>query len=398
MMHFPRYLILFLFVYTYIYNPPFAALPVTPIKILYIIAFLYLTFKKKWNYLINNFKGELFILLLIVIFSLFREVIGGELVFFKNNLFLLIESIILPYFLFLLYNKKLNISFVSFFLIVGFVATLFSVAMICNQTLNDFIRYSVLKTSKYTELVAFRTYGLSQSLTFGYGTVNGIMFALVFLCKKELKYLFLVPFFLIAILFNARIGFVPVIFTIIYLSVFKFGFRFIIKIIVCIILFYVLIIRTDLLIDHGRTVEWGLDFFSQLASFMPRSTLERGTIDVLFGRMFILPETTIAWIFGIGKSIFLRSGSNSDVGYILQLNYGGLFYMGILLSYIMFLFRRLHASRVQYWFKYLFIFTIIVTNIKGNFLAVGPGFKFLMLLYVFYICEKKLKENNIVTS
>jgi uncharacterized membrane protein YhaH (DUF805 family) len=115
---------------------------------------------------------------------------------------------------------------------------------------------------------------------------------------------------------------------------------------------------------------------------------KKGNVDVL-STMIIFPKTILGLVFGTGKDVYLLSSvGHSDIGYILQVYYGGIIYLVLLLSFIFSISRRLKRSNTQHrWFNYVFIATVLLCNVKGYFITTNSGMRTLMLLafiYLFY--------------
>jgi hypothetical protein len=386
-----KYFFFVLALYLYIYNPPFASLPLMPIELLSIVAFVYLTIFRKWLKMIKTFKGELTILILIILYCFFRELFI-ENAFFKVNIFLLLQVIVIPYFLVIFYSKiRTHNNLLKDVILCGSIAAILTLLMLIIPSLAEVIRYRLLATDDFTELIAFRSFGVSEGLTFAYGTAQGIIFALVlFYAKDNPKYYLILPLILISIIFNARIGLVPVVFSIIYFVILKFNLKIISIITGFGLSFYFVLFKTSLFLEYATTIEWAFDFFIQSSDFLTGSSNSSdNTFDTLFGKMAILPEGK-AWLIGTGENIFFASTGNSDVGYIIQLNYGGIIYVCLLFSFVIFMLLRLKFLYTENrWLIFLFLVTIVLTNIKGLFISIIPSFRLIALIYCYLIFEYK---------
>ena len=387
-----KYVGFLVLLYLYIYNPPFAFLPLLPLEIMTIPAVIYITIYSRWNDLFSNFKNELFVLLAIIVFCFFRELGSSESVFFRANVFFLLQSIILPYYIIALYShlrKRYNL--IKEVVLLGIIAAFITVIMIVFPGLDEVIRYTVLRTNEFSEFITFRSFGLSEGLTFAYGTAQGLIFALtIYYSKYNSRYLWFLPFILISILFNARIGFVPVIFSLVYFVIIKFNVKFILIFSGIGLVLYFLLFQTDLFSEYAKTIEWAFDFFTQSSDFLTgnKSGSDGNTFDTLFGEMAVLPKDLGSWIIGTGENIFISKSANSDIGYLIQLNYGGITYLAILFSLIGVMMWRLKFLVKEYlWLILLFLFTIVLTNVKGIFIGIIPSFRLIMLIYCYLIIE-----------
>src|SRR5690606_20287970 len=103
---------------------------------------------------------------------------------------------------------------------VGTIASLFTFILIAFPDINLFVKQNVVASDDTTVFAYARNFGISEGLTFAYGTVQGLIFAItLYYARVNWTYYLLVPFLFLSILFNARIGFVPVIFAIFFFYV-----------------------------------------------------------------------------------------------------------------------------------------------------------------------------------
>lgn len=392
MISYIKYIFFLLLLYLFIYNPPFKFLPSSFVELLILPTLLYLVISLRWFQFLKVFKIELSIFILILLFCFFRELGSSGSVFFKANVLLLLESLFIPYFLILLYYKiKDRGNLFKEVVYVGIVASFITFAMIAFPGLNAIIKNQILKSTDLDDLLDFRSFGLSEGLTFAYGIVQGLIFALVFYySRKSPKYLFFLPFLLISIFFNARIGLIPVILVFVYFVILKFDFKFISLSFLLGFIFYLVIFKTAVFSDYAKTIEWAFDFFSQSSDFLAGNADkgEVNTFSTLFGDMAVFPQNTEEWLLGTGENIFLLEQGNSDVGYLIQVNYGGLLYMFLVLLLLGRIIWRMKFLFVKHrWFLFLISLTIILGNVKGLFFSVIPNFRLIMLLYCYLILE-----------
>ncbi|MFC4196381.1 hypothetical protein [Pedobacter jamesrossensis] len=385
--------------YIFIYNPPIAGLPLMPIEILLLLGLVYLTAFNKWLKMLAIFKKEIVLYLAIIMFCFIREFGSIQSVFFKANVFFFLQSIVLPYFLIDLYSRfTSHKNLFKDIILIGAISSFFTILMIFIPSFGEFVRYKFLKTDDFTDLIAFRSFGISEGLTFAYGTAQGLIFALVlYYAKVNPKYYYLLPFILLSIIFNARIGMVPVIFSLLYFVVVKFNLRFILIIILFSIIIYLIIFNTSLFAGYTETIEWAFDFFTQSSDFLSgNDSASSNTFDTLFGKMSVFPNNAWGWIIGTGENIFLAPQDNSDIGYIIQLNYGGLVYLTLLFSLIGYMmFRLKFIYKANKWLVFLLITTILLTNVKGLFISIIPSFRLLALIYAYLIFEyRKFKQTG----
>ena len=137
-------------------------------------------------------------------------------------------------------------------------------------------------------------------------------------------------------------------------------------------------------------INWVMDFFLDLSG-----SGEHSTIDTLFGSFIIIPDSSILqFLFGKGISLFGKSGGSSDMGFILQLNYGGFIFVLMIIFFIYYTSIRLVKTvGVTHWFTLLYILLIITLNIKGFIFAATPGGRLLFLMYMLFILNAQSNYN-----
>ena len=398
--HHLNYVLFLVILYIFIYNPPFTFLPLSPIEVLLIPACLYITLLKKWGNLLKVFLPEIVILSLIILFSVIREAFALNIVFLKANIFLLLQAVILPYCLLQIYYKvEKNGNLLKSIILIGSVASVITLLMLFIPSFGDFVRYNLLRTDDFTELIAFRTFGLSEGLTFAYGTAQGLILCLViYFSRFNTKYLLLFPLFVLSILFNARIGLIPVIFALGYLVILRFNVKIIVFFAFFCVVFYLVIFQTNLFSEYAKTIDWAFDFFIQSSELFEGSSsgpAEGTTFDILFGDMAVFPQRLTEWVVGSGENVFVSKQANSDIGYLIYLNYGGIIYLSLYALFVTCLMLRLRfLFKEERWFIFLLLVTILITSLKGLFISIIPSFRLLMLMYCYLVIEnKKLKKN-----
>jgi hypothetical protein len=392
-----KYSCFLLLLYIFIYNPPFSFLPVSPLELLIVPALIYIALCNKWANLLNTFKWELAILTLILIFCIIREIGHFENIFLRANIFLVLQAIILPYFVIIIYNRLKNHNdLIKDIMKVGIITSAITITMLIFPALGDYIRYQLLKTDDFTELISYRSFGLAEGLTFGYGIAQGIVFTLLlYYAQYNAKYLIFLPFVLISILFNARIGLFPVVISLIYFLVIKFNVKLFSIFLVIGASLYFIIFNTELFSDYAKTITWAFDFFTQSSDLVSGNSggSDGSTFDILFGEMAVLPQDVWSWLVGTGENIFVSKKANSDIGYIIQLHYGGLVYFSLFTLFIggmMFRLKSLYGN--IRWLIYILLITIVVTNVKGLTISIIPSFRMIMLIYCYLIMEAKSQK------
>lgn len=378
--------------YIYIYNPPFAFLPFTPIKFFYFGIILFLN--KKIAYIFfKNFKIQLFIFFCIILYSFFRGAFAGEYDILYTDIITLVECFLVGYLINYIIINYTNISFLNLILIVSGIASVITLFLIVNPEINDYVKNDLFVTTEFTRFLRFRSFGFSEGLTFAYGITQGlaVCFCLYFL--KEYKFLLLLlPLHLIAIAFNARIGFMPVLLLIVYIIFTGKKIKNLLIITLVLLLLFFSLFSLQTFQNYQETIDWTLKFFTEINDFFS-GNVQTGNMDVMINNMIVIPDTSFEVIFGRGKDIFRDSYNNSDIGYIIQLNYGGLIYISLFLLLLIYMTHTLYKTgKKNMWFAFLFLTVILIANIKGNGFVTSPSLRLLMIIYFYVILSNKTKQ------
>lgn len=265
---------------------------------------------------------------------------------------------------------------------------------------NAFIKYHVIQYS--TEALLFdlnyRGFGFANQLTSTYGYIQGIVFSLGLFYIKENKWVALfLPFIFLSALLNARTGtLVAMIGFALYVFSFGKGRRSIGSKLALIILLagYLFVFR---FINFSEdTSDWLSTFFNDITAVATeRDITASRTTYLLFNRMWVLPETTMEWIFGKGYSIYTLGSKirqNSDVGWIIQLNYGGLIYFVGLISGFWYIFKRIYKNKNKELFFFL-LASFMIINTKCSIYP-RPGLIPLFMLILYLTTENRLINSD----
>lgn len=259
-----------------------------------------------------------------------------------------------------------------------------SVALFCNNNATLDAKERLQELYVDGGFTQFRMYGLSESLSFTYSYVLSVIGCYLLSNKFKIYTPFLLIMILVAIMFNARIAFIPLLVALLYLLFLKKkSVNGTVSLVVTILTFS-LLVMWGLSAFPQLNSEWGLSFFTELSSLL--SGKESETIDTLTGSMWVIPDNNIFdLVFGTGENLFVNK-RHSDVGYILQLNYGGVILLSMVLLYFVYISKRIARKlTLHHWFPIIFIISIFILNFKGFYLAAIPGNRFLTFLYVYFI-------------
>lgn len=394
--------------YIYIFQPPVIPKIIYPLlELLILLIYIILFNRSFFNEFLSAFKIETFLLLLILLYSLLRDMAGGEIVYFDRFLLWTFQAFVFGFFItkincqknyrnLLVHKPTINLFNLAYWAAV--IASLLTLLLILNPTFDSF--YESIQLDEYYERYEnfdfrYRAYGIAENLTFTYSYTLGMFAGYSLLVINKQKYLIIpVITLLIGVMFNARIGFVSILLCLLIIILqrrWKNIFLFFFLSIVAILLYSLLAKDNELSLLLNNN--WALDFFYQLSDTFFGTNLSQygNTFDTLTGRFFVLPQSASEWIFGSGKSLFNVFDNNTDIGYLLQLNYGGLIFLFLIILFIIHTCLRLLKSlKFSHWYTLFFILSVIILNFKGFVFAGTPGGRLLFLLYVYFIyCKRK---------
>ena len=384
--------LIFVIFYLFIFQPPIISRELFLIlELLFVVLYnIYYKTRPIFEFVVN-FKFEFLFLSLIVVYAIFRDALVGDIVYCDRAIYFVFQTFFLNSLIcdWAIRNKK---NLCNIFFNVAFGASIITFLTMVNRDVYNYIEQFMKEEFGLYENfeVRYRGYGFSENITFTFSYILGIAAGLSLLKVGE-KLLYLVSFStcLIAVAFNARIGFLPIIFFTIYSFSRKGSVKNILILLVGILIFFECIyfcFPEQVELYYNASSDWILSFFRE---FLTLNSTTEGTIKTLFSDFIIFPETLSGWIFGTGESLYLKSVGNSDVGFILQLNYGGMINLLLYFLFIIFTTFRIYKnlSNTEYrWFPMLYLFSIFVLNTKGFFFAGTPGARTIYMLYFFFLC------------
>lgn len=386
-----------LLVYLYLFQPPVLITKYIYIGVEFILFLVLILFNRKFlAQLLGGFRQEFILLVFIVLYALVRDGLVGEEVLSFRFLAWSFQAFIFGFALIVLFKFNIDRMFVAFYW-ASVLAACISLMLVMFPSVDIMYKLVQLDTVPIYEKmeVRHRSYGISENLTFTYSYVLGFFAGYTLLILDKNKFL-LIPclLLLLGVSYNARIGFVAIILFLIYLLL-----RFRIKGLMVFVVLSVLLLLTlnslfpDILDKVFFNKGWVFDFFYDLSDFfIGTNHVENSTLDTLTGDFLIFPETFPAWIFGTGEFLFEKKGMNSDIGYIIQLYYGGLLFILLLfLLNIVFCFRLVKLNGIMHWFTFVFIASVLILNFKGFVFAATPGGR---MLFLFYMCFVLLGRKN----
>ena len=373
------------------------------IKLLYIPTIMFFISKTgKVKAFIKSFNTEKTVFIIALAYIIFRTLLGGEPLYLWDWIVSFLEVMIVPCFIIGFMNSSGFGSLESMtrcLLVVGAVATIISMLCIAFPPINDFVRTYILHITSDMRAFehSFRGFGISESLSSQYGYVQGIMVILgMMFLKSNRWFLYFLPFVLLSAFVNARTGVIVAVVGVVVYLVYNRNYSYSMVIIA---LSAILVANFDavleLVIPNDMTRLWITDFIEQMDAVMVEGVEGSRQTDKLFGQMIILPETPEKWI--IGRGFNLRANDmgfdNSDVGFIQQLNYGGIIYVIILVSLILYATLRLFRSKNKL-FGFFFLIVFVIINIKTHYLLNSGAFRIMMFTYYVLLLNSKVDGVN----
>lgn len=396
-------LLLVIAIYLYINNPLLAILNgVGSAKLLYpILLYLILRYKSEFNTYRCQFREEFKFYYFFVIYSAIWVVLGGEFDSFRGNIIAFIETMILP-FLFLHYLKSNDIEkhgFIRLILIVGAIGAIISTVCLASPSINDFVKTSVVVMSDEDVEIyrGIRDFGLSERLASDYGVLQGAILAIgCYFMRNNKWFIPFMPLTFLSALFNARTGVVVFIVCLVVILIQNKNFKTIAVLLLFVVVFYYNFDKFLSLVGvPEQAIIWGLGLFQEMDDIRSSGSIESGTAGMLFGEMMVFPDNLFQWLFGRGINIagkLDQLGFRSDVGFINQLNYGGLIYFTPLMFFVFLCVRKM-IKRREVTFALIFFFVFLIANTKGRYLLNSGGFRLMMLIYTYLIFRVNSKRN-----
>jgi hypothetical protein len=417
--------------FVYVYAPPLKIFPLGPNKFLAPIAIVGLLFFFKKSTLKILQQKHITIAIIFAIASAIYAfamdnyaIIDSDLPVTQKNTYSQILTIIevLPIALFLcVYGiRKLKLSFVELLnslVIIAAIQSLFAVIMLILPDLRMFLLTGLMnydpKEDKIfrSDLYSFRSFGISQDLLFSLSIVQGIAIVCIFtLCLysfSKYKYsLILIPPLLLSIALNARIGFVVIIlfiviallFAVARLKIYLFS-KLLISILVSSLTIYFCLANVNILfdVDIEQNLEWASNAFVEGQNFARGEETETGNFGKIKRNFLHLPKTTPAKFFGEGRYVFSNDKSTlrSDVGYVRKIYFGGYIYSLLAYGTLIYLFLGTQNKKYKEIFQpffYCLLLTALVSQLKGDIFLPIPGYRIILLVFLFAISERRLNK------
>lgn len=271
-------------------------------------------------------------------------------------------------------------------LIVSTIAAIISIICLLSPPINNYIKYSLIRYDEESFLYGtdYRGFGFASSLTGNYSFVLGFLTALgCFYLTGNRWYIPFIPIILLAALINARTG---ILIGIAGMStlILKRQNSFV-PTLIAFVLVVILLTHLDyfliLLGANSSTIDWITSFKNQILILLTTQNVDNATTtNILFNDMWVLPDDATQWLWGRGYDVFNDEFRNSDIGWLNQLNYGGLLYFIPLLIFFVKIVKHFINNK-SFSFGMLIMLAIIISNTKGRLFPDYSLFFIIMFLY-----------------
>lgn len=395
--------------YIYLHNPIMSN-GFGSCKILYIFAILYIGFNvHRFSKYISLFKKELVLLLILIVYSAFEFLSTGEPNTVRLHIVGLMEYFVLPFFLICCikaYDSENRGSFIKYMLIIGCVGAIITTACVSSSSVNEYIRLSFNKavldsTDDYRANTMYRGFGISEALTYSYGIIQGMFFVIALFYLKQNRWVLPITIFiLLSAVLNARTGIVVAAAgLILYFIYSKKNSTFLVVVSLFILVLFNISWILDLVGVGSQTLDWLSLFMNEADSIFTNASLTASdTTSYMFKDMLIFPRNMTEWLVGCGYDVYWQTGRRSDLGWIIQLNFGGIPYLLLELTLLCYMYKRLKKRGFKN-IAMFFAIAFIISNTKGPVLPNSGIFRFIMLFYIYYIMySKEMREYGAASS
>ena len=387
--------------YFYIYNPmlkPGIAIGGT---ILILISLIYAIAKRNivLRY-IKYYRTELLFSLFVLLYIFVVCSINGEDYVLPRSLILwILVSTIVPVFLVrevLVRNK--DISFWELILEVGFVASVISCIALFSPPVNNFLRSIQMELDMgdgdmLEDQLDFRCFGFAFYLTSRYGYVQGLLASLCLLRfdSRHRRYALYFLTLFISVIINARTGLFPIGLTVLWLvckNVVRCNLFRLLKI--CIVSILGVFVISQVLNSLPDVRDFFMDFIDQLSFIFIDSEFENSA----YSKMLFFPDTVTGLVFGEGHR---ATGvlDSSDIGYVNQIFYGGIIFVGSLLIYEFIVYRKIVKWSKDYVWPTIFLVSMLIFNYKGAWFTDSlSAFVRIWILYYYVLVHNRLEPQK----
>lgn len=279
-------------------------------------------------------------------------------------------------------------------LIVGAVGSVITLMCFLGPDFNMFTKQVLMRYSSAelnNEMNDYRGFGFASLLSSDYGFIMGILLVIgCYYYKNNKWFLLFMPLVFLSALINARTGLVIAITGILLFLIYNRNYKFsLILFLMCIVIYHYAEQLMSLLNFNEYTLMWLTSEFESTSDAIRSGDMNQSlTLTALFSDFWILPDSIGQWIMGRGFDLYrnTRGIHPSDVGWIRELNYGGLLYLVPLI----FLFWKMYKRLRKYNNKAFALFVLLTICIINTKTMIFPGDRsFYVLVMVYYMLTSR---------
>lgn len=398
--------LLFLYIFT-----PLILLPFNIIHVLFLISIFFLL-KNYSGLFFSTLKTRtlsIFIIfqLILAIYAFILDIIVDNSNSYAYNFFLLIIEIIpiAIYISILINNLRVNqYKIYNVILNVGMIQVIFTFITIMFPDIRKWIfenSHSYILIETFNDLSSSRMYGLGRGYTFSMPLFQGfcIIIATTLGIYRSKKYFFLVPFYIISIVLNARIALLSIPIIVFVLFFFRFKKHYIEQLILLGSFIFIIFLSIQFVKNKSEsdseydTYDWINAGFDEIISFNNGEV--KGNMIALTNTMWFIPDLKYIY-FGTGENVFGKKDKGSDIGYVINLYYGGIFFSVILYySYFSFLYKSSNNDIIKKIILYSIIIYLFIANIKGNVFYPNEVINGVILFVIYFKVTELFPKNSI---
>lgn len=392
----------YLYLYLYLFVPVVGGSSRKTYYIIYFLValFVLLKYKKQSKIAMRKLGFVTWSIVLLFAYVVFNTIVNGAnpIIFTAT-----IGMVIVPYTSALsfiaLYDYKRRRDIASDMLTVSIAASVISLTLYLIPALGEYFLF-LQAGDELRSIMRFyedgRGYGIAGSLFFGYSIIQAIVvFITLRYIKGNRKYVYIVVIFASMIL-NARIG----LFLLAALMIMSYclftSARQVIKSLLGIGIIVLFVIESGVYQYFKNSIDWMMEGFYMASDFLFNTDYgpSEGHFSGLADRFLIWPKGMQEWLIGSGKYILYGSNrGSSDVGFILQLNWGGLVFFLLLLTPYIYMMKQSVQTK-KYNLVLIILLSIGIGNWKGD-LFMQSNFLFITtILYYTTICKNETVNDN----
>lgn len=324
---------------------------------------------------------------------------GADPIIFTADLSMIIVPYVSVLSFLALYEHKRRHNIASDLLTVSLTASIISLIMYISPSVGHFFRY-LQAGDELQSVIRFyedgRGYGIAGSLFFGYSIVQAIIVFISLIYIEGYKKYASMVIILASMLLNARIGLFLLVALLFVNYLFFTPITQIVKASFGIGIVVLSIIVSGIYKHFQHSIDWLMEGIYMTSDFLFDTEFgpSGGHFSGLADSFLIWPQGYMDWIFGSGEYILYGSSrGGSDIGLILQLNWGGLIFFVLLIVPYLYIIKKSLISK-NYIFSLMVMISIAIGNWKGD-LFMQSNFIFITIcLFYILICKNEIIINN----